>query len=287
MTGFGSARIENEQMTVTVDIKTLNSKYLDTIIKLPNIYSNKEIEIKKSIGDRLKRGKATLIVNYESKSPISQMKVNQTVVENYYKELKQTADHLTANDADIFRIVMNMPEAISSNSDKNIVEQDWKVVQEAIIQAIDACNEFREQEGKALEKELESYIRSIAELLVKVEQRDPERVKYIKEKLNRQVAEFVNSEQFDENRFEQELIYYIEKLDISEEKVRLKNHLAYFIQSLETNNSNGKKLGFISQEIGREINTIGSKANDTDIQHLVVNMKEELEKIKEQILNIV
>ena len=287
MTGFGSARIENEQMAVTVDIKTLNSKYLDTIIKLPNVFSSKEIETKGLIGDLIKRGKATVVVNYENRSAVSQMKVNQTVVTNYYKEFKTVADVLKANDADIFRMIMNMPEAISNRTDKNLVEQDWQIVKDAILQAADSCDDFRMQEGKALEKELISYIDKISTLLTDVEKRDPARVIYIKERLNKQISDYINSEQFDENRFEQELIYYIEKLDISEEKVRLKNHLVYFIETISTSTSNGKKLGFISQEIGREINTIGSKANDTEIQRLVVNMKEELEKIKEQVLNVV
>lgn len=287
MTGFGSARIENEDLAVTVEIKTLNSKYLDTIVKMPNIFSNKEIEVKSLLSDQIKRGKATVIINYENRSTASLLKVNAKVVETYYKELKSAADSLNANDADIFRIVMNMPEVYSGVSDKSLLEDDWKIVKNAILQAADACNEFRMQEGKALEKELASYIDHISKLLVKVNERDPARVLYIKEKLNKQVADFVDSDQFDANRFEQELIYYIEKLDISEEKVRLKNHLVYFIETLESPKSNGKKLGFIGQEIGREINTIGSKANDTEIQRLVVNMKEELEKIKEQVLNVV
>lgn len=287
MTGFGSARIENEQMAVTVDIKTLNSKYLDTNIKLPNVFSSKEIETKGLISDLIKRGKVSISVNYENRSGVSQMKINQAVVKNYYQEFKAVADELETNKSDIFRMIMNMPEAISNRADKNLVEQDWQVVKNAILQATEACNEFRLQEGNALEKELLSYIDKITNLLRDVEKRDPQRITYIKEKLNKQVSDFVNSEQFDANRFEQELIYYIEKLDISEEKVRLQNHLTYFAETIATPASNGKKLGFISQEIGREINTIGSKANDTDIQRLVVNMKEELEKIKEQVLNVV
>lgn len=287
MTGFGSAQIENEQLTVTVDIKTLNSKYLDTIVKIPNVFGSKEIEVKGLLSETIKRGKATVIINYENKSPDSMMKVNETIVSNYYQELKKTADVLDANDADIFRIVMSMPEVFSSGSDRSVLEAKWPIIKEAILQALQACDEFRIQEGKALEKELKLYIERISALLLKVDERDPARVIYIKERLHKQVGDFIASDQFDENRFEQELIYYIEKLDINEEKVRLRNHLEYFVETLVSDKSTGKKLGFISQEIGREINTIGSKANDSEIQRLVVSMKEELEKIKEQVLNVV
>ena len=227
-----------------------------------------------------------MLVSYSSKAAVSQMKVNQTVVANYYQELKQTADQLQAPDADIFRIVMMMPEVYHNVSDTEAIEEDWETVREAIQMAVNACNAFRTQEGAALETELKQYIGNISDALEKVNGRDPERVRRIKEKLTQQVQDFVESEQFDENRFEQELIYYIEKLDISEEKVRLRNHLDFFIETLELPASSGKKLGFIGQEIGREINTIGSKANDAEIQRLVVGMKEELEKVKEQVLNI-
>ena len=287
MTGFGAARLENDRISVNAEIKTLNSKYLDAIVRLPNIFSSKEIEVKNLLSKHLQRGKAVLVLNYSSKLAVSQVQVNKDVVKNYYTALKETADELNAPGQDIFRLVMQMPEAYSNTSDEETLEVIWKDVEETIMKAVANCNNFRLQEGEALSKQLEGYIQEIASLLEKVKARDPERIAHIKAKLHKQVEDFVNSDNFDANRFEQELIYYIEKLDINEEKVRLKNHLDYFIETLNSPNSNGKKLGFISQEIGREINTIGSKANDAEIQKLVVNMKEELEKIKEQVLNIV
>lgn len=286
MTGFGAVDIENESASIHVEIKTLNSKYSDANLKLPNLFSSKDIEARNMLTNGLGRGKVNMLVTYNSKGAANKLKVNQEVVSNYYQELKSTADQLGTSDADIFRMVMLMPDVYHNEIASDAVEEGWVGVKEAIAKAIDACNEFRRQEGAALEKELRGYIGNIQESLRKVEERDPERVKRIKEKLHQQVQDFVESDHFDSNRFEQELIYYIEKLDISEEKVRLKNHLSFFSETLDSANSNGKKLGFIGQEIGREINTIGSKANDAEIQRLVVGMKEELEKIKEQVLNV-
>ena len=287
MTGFGAHRLETDKVAVSVEVKTLNSKYLDSFVRLPSAFSSKEIEVKTLLGEHLKRGKVSVNVNYISKVAVSKVQVNQEAVKNYYEALKNTAEDLGAPQQDIFRLVMMMPEAYSNDSDEEALAEVWGLIKQTIIEALKACNAFRSQEGEALSKELEGYIQKIGDYLVKVKARDPERVVNIRERLHKQVADFVNSDKFDPNRFEQELIYYIEKLDISEEKVRLQNHLDYFLEALGSAQSNGKKLGFIGQEIGREINTIGSKANDAEIQKLVVSMKEELEKVKEQILNIV
>ncbi|MFT5617185.1 MAG: hypothetical protein ACI85I_000401 [Arenicella sp.] len=287
MTGFGASRIETDKMTLGIEIKTLNSKFLDTIARLPSVFSSKEIEVKKMLSEKLTRGKIVMSFSYASNQSVSELKVNKEVVMKNYQILKGTADALSANDADIFRLVMTMPDAYTQSSDEDALGEIWKEVRQVIAQAIDACDEFRIQEGQALSKEFEGYIFQIGSLLEKTAARDPERLAHIRQKLHKQVEDFVNHESFDANRFEQELVYYIEKLDISEEKVRLKHHLEYFIETLHSADSNGKKLGFIAQEIGREINTIGSKANDGEIQKLVVEMKEELEKIKEQVLNIV
>lgn len=287
MTGFGTANVENERLSISVEIKTLNSKYSDTNLKMPSVFSSKEIEARNMLSNGLKRGKVNMLVTYTSKVGVNKLQVNTPVVTSHYEALKSTADALGASDEDIFRIVMLMPEAYANTSDSAVLEDEWKEVAKTIQGAIDSCNRFRDQEGKVLEDELRGYTLQIQSLLEQVESYDPKRVERIKEKLHTQVQDFINSEHFDSNRFEQELIYYIEKLDISEEKVRLKNHINYFLETLASAESNGKKLGFISQEMGREINTIGSKANDSDMQRLVVNMKEELEKIKEQVLNVV
>ncbi len=286
MTGFGAADLDNDRLSVHVEIKTLNSKYSDANLKLPSIFSSKEIEARNMLTQGLSRGKVNMLVTYSSKASISQLKVNQGIVKEYYDEFKSAANYVGAPEKDIFRMVMLLPDVYHNESDASVIEEDWELVKGAIAQAIEGCNKFREQEGAATEKELIGYVNRIQQLLDDIDSRDPERVKRIKERLHQQVQDFVDSEQFDSNRFEQELIYYIEKLDISEEKVRLRNHLKFFLETLHSPDSNGKKLGFIGQEMGREINTIGSKANDSEIQKMVVGMKEELEKVKEQLLNI-
>ncbi|MEN7548024.1 YicC/YloC family endoribonuclease [Rapidithrix thailandica] len=287
MTGYGSALKETENLEVKVEIRTLNSKFLDSNVKLNGHFSDKEIEIKNLVSKELVRGKVSLLLNYASKRPeLHKFKVNQAIAEQYYNELSQTADAFSLSKQDILRLMMQMPDICINDWDDAHLEEDWKVVKATILEAIKACDEFRVKEGQALKVAFEEGVQHIRELQVKVEERDPERVKKIRTKLESQVQEFSNNENFDANRFEQELIYYIEKLDISEEKVRLKNHLNYLEETLNNSRSEGKKLGFICQEIGREINTIGSKANDAEIQRLVVNMKDELEKMKEQVLNV-
>jgi len=288
MTGFGKTVLDTPEASVTVEIKTLNSKYFDTYIKIGNVFFDKEIELKNILSERLERGKVNMMVNYSPKrAEANKVTVNYPLVKSYFEELSKTADSLQAPKQDIFRMTMLMPDTYLKEFDEETQKEDWKLVLQAVDQAITKCEEFRLSEGKSLQSKLQSYVESIQSMLEKVNQRDPERVAMIRERLQKQVSDFVNSENFDPNRFEQELIYYIEKLDISEEKVRLKKHLEYFHETLKGQKSSGKKLGFIAQEIGREINTIGAKANDASIQRLVVNMKEELEKIKEQVLNVV
>jgi uncharacterized protein (TIGR00255 family) len=287
MTGFGSASVETENLSVQVEIRSLNSKFADLFVKMSNLFSNKELETKNLLTQKLERGKISAIISYLPKrSGINTIKVNTDLVTAYYQALKETADTLGSSDKDIFRIVMMMPDAYAKEENEELLEEDWKIVIGTVEEAIRECDKFRLHEGKALEGHLKEGIIKIGTLLESVEGRDPERVVKIREKLTKQVNELANNESFDKNRFEQELIYYIEKLDITEEKVRLKKHLDYFIETMDEPANTGKKLGFISQEIGREINTIGSKANDHDIQKLVVSMKDELEKIKEQLNNI-
>ncbi len=288
MTGFGRAVLDNQEMNVQVEVKTLNSKFLDTNIKISSLYYDKEIEVKNLISDQLERGKVNISISYTPKSEEgNKVRVNMPLVRSYFNELNLAAEELQTNKEDIFRMVMMLPDAYLKETDEDSKEKHWQQVRGVLLEAINKCDEFRIAEGEVLKNKLSTYVDEIEILLEKVNSRDPERMVKIRERLNKQVSDFVNSENFDPNRFEQELIYYIEKLDISEEKVRLANHLKLFKETLGGDSSRGKKLNFISQEIGREINTIGAKANDAEIQRFVVNMKDYLEKIKEQLYNII
>ncbi|ANQ47730.1 YicC family protein [Flammeovirga yaeyamensis] len=287
MTGFGQQSVENDQLSVSIEIKTLNSKNADCNIKMSSAFSDKEIEIRNLLTSKLQRGKILLLLNYASKREDSlKAALNTSVIKSYYNDLKSISDDLNESNESLLQIVMTMPEVYQKENNEDVLAEDWPVVLKAIKEAIDKTIEFRTHEGEALEKALRGSIEKISEYLEEVKVLDPQRIDRLKEKLKNQIAEYENNDNFDPSRFEQELIFYIEKLDINEEKVRLTQHLKYFIQTLDTPQSNGKKLGFIAQEIGREINTIGSKANDVNIQKVVVNMKDELEKIKEQNLNI-
>jgi uncharacterized protein (TIGR00255 family) len=286
MTGFGRAESFTDDLNIVVEIKSLNSKYLDTMIKMPKVFSDKEIEVRNLLEKHLIRGKIAVNIDYQNKTTGSQLQViNRALLSRYYKELRSLADELADEKADIFRIALYLPDVISPEivSDE---EKNWDKVRAWIVGAIEQCDTFRTQEGEHLMQELESYIREIEASINQVDQLDPDRIDQIKDRIRSSLKELIPDNEYDENRFEQELIYYIEKLDISEEKVRLKGHLDYFLNELHTEESNGKKLNFISQEIGREINTIGSKANYAPITRHVVLMKDSLEKIKEQLLNI-
>jgi uncharacterized protein (TIGR00255 family) len=287
MTGYGAAHAENEDFFVSAEIKTLNSKFLDLSLRISHTFSDKEIEIKNWLSEKIERGKVALSIKFVPKAQAgSTVSVNVPVVSRLYNELLHTANLLGADTKDIFRIAMQLPDAFIQESNDETREAQWRFASEVILKAIQDCNDFRLREGKVLAEKILSYSRLIEVLLDKVVERDPERMSNIREKIRKHIADFVADEHFDANRFEQEIVYYSEKYDITEEKVRLKNHLNYFEEVLRQEGSNGKKLGFIVQEIGREINTIGSKANDSIIQRLVVEMKDELEKIKEQLQNI-
>lgn len=287
MTGYGVNRLENDELRIVAEIKTLNSKYLDAAVRVPKGFNSKEIEIRNMLTNSLERGKASLSLEFERIGEVSpKARVNKKLIAHYYEDLKSAAASIGASDNDLFKLATQMPMAIESISDNNDYDEDWKLVKEVVVAAIENCDQFRVQEGAKLSEKLSSYILEIDRLLLGVREQDPKRVAAIKDRITNHIEEYTAKEAVDRNRLEQELIYYIEKLDIAEELVRLKNHLDYFLEMLESADSNGKKLGFISQEIGREINTIGSKANDADIQKLVVGMKEENEKIKEQVLNI-
>lgn len=291
MTGYGVSNIESESINVTVEIKTLNSKFLDIYCRIPRHFSEREIEIRNLLTQSLERGKVefTLTVQPVGKA-VASTTVNRALVAAYYQDLFETASGIgfEPDSTELYRLALQMPNTYNTESvDESSKENDWSQIKVAVLEAIRKCNVFREQEGKMTADKFNDYITTIEELLASVIEQDKLRIPAVRERLEKQVRDLLSDDNFDPNRFEQELIYYIEKFDISEEKIRLANHLTYFRETLDSNESNGKKLNFIAQEIGREINTIGSKANDATIQHLVVRMKDELEKIKEQTMNII
>jgi uncharacterized protein (TIGR00255 family) len=288
MTGFGQTSQDDGQVQITTEIKSLNSKFLDLNLRLPKLFSDKEFEVRNLISERLERGKVSLVVEYQryGEQEIKQS-YNQNLFVAYYAELKKLADRVMAPYEGLFELALNSPDVIQVNVKEGSNDEAWKKVRTLIESAITKCEEFRKEEGKVLGKMLLDCCEVIRGELRKIEELDPKRIERIRERLKGNVVVFFGEEGYDTNRLEQEIIFYIEKLDINEEKVRLGSHLDYFQAILKESQSNGKKLGFISQEIGREINTIGSKASDAAIQKHVVIMKEELEKIKEQLNNVV
>lgn len=287
MTGFGQSTQDDGRVQINAEIKSLNSKFLDLSLRLPKIFSDKEIEVRNLISESLERGKVSISIEYLPHGDESiKQSYNETLFVAYYTELKKLADKVGAPHENLFQLALNSPDVVQSNTKEDSTEEEWKKVKASITDAIKKCNTFRQDEGKSLETMLRECIGVIQRELKNVEVLDPKRVERIRERLKNNIVSFFGEEGFDTNRLEQEIIFYIEKLDINEEKVRLRSHLDYFTQVLGEAQSNGKKLGFISQEIGREINTIGSKANDSTIQKHVVLMKDELEKIKEQLNNV-
>ncbi len=287
MTGFGKTQVETREKNVSIEIRALNSKQLDIYLKAPQAYREKELEIRNLIGKMLLRGKVEVMLNSEQKSTGLLPVVNIPVAKHYFSELKQLADSLdqSAELHDLLPVLIKLPDVFSS-PEEEIDPEEWQQVLDGIGQAALEVDKFRSQEGRALATDLKTRIENISSLLAQVGPFEQKRTAYIKERISENLDTFLKDLQTDNNRLEQEMIYYLQKLDITEEKIRLKKHCDYFLETLENGPSSGKKLGFISQEVGREINTLGSKANDADIQKLVVLMKYELEKIKEQLFNI-
>lgn len=287
MTGFGQATLNNGEVSVNVELRSLNSKFLDLNLKIPKAFNEKELDIRNLIAELMERGKVSFALEYvrTGRKEIVQT-YNETLFAAYYAELKKLADRVVAPYDNLFQLALNSPDVIQNKGKEEVTTAEWELVQKLIHEAMKQCDQFRVAEGKALEGKLVSYINTIAGRLKQVEELDPKRVEHVRHKIKSSIQDFFGNEGFDMNRLEQEIIFYIEKLDIHEERVRLQTHLDYFLKVLADKQSNGKKLGFISQEIGREINTIGSKANDAEIQRHVVVMKEELEKIKEQLNNV-
>ncbi|MFT6879359.1 MAG: hypothetical protein ACJARG_000283 [Arcticibacterium sp.] len=290
MTGFGSAAIENDILAVSAEVKTLNSKFTDIFCRMPRSYSDKEVELRNLLSTELSRGKMELSLNVVPKDAGSAgTAINRSVVKAYFKDLMETSKELDfeATPTEVLRMATMMPNAYNSNTvNPEAAEEEWAMILETVKQAIVKCQEFRDQEGAITADKFKEYIATISECLAAVSEQAPKRVPNIRERIEKSISDLVANENFNKDRFEQELVYYVEKYDISEEEVRLGNHLTFFIKELDKG-ANGKRLNFITQEIGREINTIGSKANDAIIQRLVVQMKDELEKIKEQTMNVV
>ena len=287
MTGYGSAQTNIGDYELNVEVKSLNSKFADVSIRLPSQLSVFELEIKKLITERLQRGKITFVIDPVYKGVASANIYDVDAVHQHYQQLVSIANSLGAETSDILKLALQSPGVMVTDKE-DWPEDSWKDVSKCILSALDACDRFRQQEGAELEDKIDGYLQGIESALVQVDQYEGARLEKVEERLKANLSELMSklSIDVDKNRFEQELIYYIEKYDISEEKVRLSQHLQYFREAMTSDEPNGKKLGFISQEIGREINTLGSKANNADLQKLVVQMKEELEKIKEQMLNI-
>ncbi|WP_406685177.1 YicC family protein [Seonamhaeicola sp. MEBiC1930] len=280
MTGYGKSVLQLPTKKITIELKSLNSKNLDLNARMPSIYREKELLIRKQLANSLVRGKVDFSIYVEVTGEDSSSQINKPVVQQYINQLKGVVD---GDEIELLKMAVRFPDALNTVREE-IDENEWKSIQTEINNAVVAINTYRKDEGKVLETDFIKRVKNIDILLDKVIKIDPERVEAVRERLLKGVEDL--KEKYDENRFEQELVYYIEKFDITEEKVRLKNHLNYFIETLNSNDSNGKKLGFIGQEIGREINTIGSKSNFAPMQQLVVQMKDELEKIKEQLLNV-
>ena len=287
MTGYGRSERKTSQFLITCEVKTLNSKFLDFSPRIPKELSSKETLIRNLVTEKLKRGKVMLNVELEvDANDEGQVQVNDKLFQAYYNKFASLAMSVNESETDLVKMAIEAPEVITQYELKED-EIPWEEIEACLEIALDACMEFRKQEGDALAKKLQDYIQNIGSGLTAIGQADQVRDENIRAKIHKSLDEIRDKVKVDENRFEQELIFYLERLDISEEKVRLGQHLTYFSETLSTNEHAGKKLGFIAQEIGREINTIGSKANDAEIQRTVVNMKDELEKIKEQVLNLI
>ena len=286
MTGFGRAVVETCGKCVTVEIRTLNSKQLDLNTRIPLIFKNYENDIRSILSKELERAKADFTITVENRSVSNSVTINKELAKSYYQTVKELSNELgNPIQSDIFLHVMRMPDVVSTPQEE-VSDELWEAVRAAILDACRQLNEFRISEGKVLEQDFVKRITLIRNMIDEVTPFEENRIVKIREKFENSLKELAPKVQYDPNRLEQEIFYYLEKLDITEEKVRLRKHCNYFIETLEENQSNGKKLGFIVQECGREINTMGSKSNDFDIQQIVVRMKDELEKLKEQLANV-
>ena len=284
MTGYGKAELNLKNANFTIEVRSLNSKQIDVSVKMSSIYRDKEIGLRRLLSEKLQRGKIELSIWKESSVSNAKYTLNTELIKEYFQQIEGISNSLNLNSKDIMPSLLKMPEVLTKGEEKSD-ENEWKGMAKGVDIAIENTLQFRLDEGKKLEEDITSRINTLAKLLVEVAPFAKGRIEKVKKSLSDKLAE-IDTKNIDENRFEQELIYYLEKQDITEEQVRLDAHLNYFILTMKADSPNGKKLGFIGQEIGREINTIGSKSSDAEMQKIVVQMKDELEKIKEQLLNI-
>ena len=285
MTGYGNAKGSVGTQAVTVEIRSLNSKFLELNVRMPMPFRDKELEVRADLGKSLERGKADLNISIDNNEMAKRSTVNREIFMAYFEELKALSIDAGIQDNNMLDTILKLPAVLNSEKTEMNDEQ-WKQLKGLIQQAVTQFNLFRSNEGGVLEKDIISRINAIESAIRVLEEHEQLRIENVRQRLFKAITELKDQANVDNNRFEQELIYYIEKLDITEEKVRLKSHCDYFLQTINSSEANGKKLGFIAQEIGREINTIGSKANDAQMQRTVVEMKDELEKLKEQLANI-
>ena len=284
MTGYGKAELNLKNANFTIEVKSLNSKQIDANVKMSSIYRDKEIGLRKLLSEKLQRGKIELSIWRESSESSAKYTLNTELIKEYFSQIQQVSSSLSINSSNIMPSLLKMPEVLVKGEEK-AEDNEWEEIAKGIDIAIGNILQFRMDEGEKLEADITSRINKLSTLLVDIAPFAKARIEKVKKSLADKLAE-IDTKNIDENRFEQELIYYLEKQDITEEQVRLDAHLSYFINTMNTDAPNGKKLGFIGQEIGREINTIGSKSSDAEMQKIVVDMKDELEKIKEQLLNI-
>ncbi|MDD2303515.1 MAG: YicC family protein [Prolixibacteraceae bacterium] len=286
MTGFGKTEFEVGTKKITLEIKSLNSKQLDINTRVPSMYREKDLEIRRLISETLTRGKVDFAIYLDNLGTESTSRINAAIIKDYYAQLKAVHEELgLAINESIMQSIMRLPETVKMVYDE-LDETEWLVVRENLVKTLENLNTFRDQEGLALKADIDANIANILDLLNQVEPFETQRMENVKTKIKESLDALQLNGSLDKNRFEQELIYYMEKLDINEEKVRLANHCSYFTETMNEDEPSGRKLGFIAQEIGREINTLGSKANESNLQRIVVQMKDNLEKIKEQVLNV-
>ena len=284
MTGYGKAELNLQNANFTIEVRSLNSKQIDANVKMSSIYRDKEIGLRKLLSEKLQRGKIELSIWKESSVSNAKYTLNTELIKEYFQQIEGISNSLNLNSKDIMPSLLKMPEVLTKGEEKSD-ENEWEEIAKGIDISIENTLQFRLDEGKKLEEDITSRINKLTALLIEIAPFAKGRIEKVKKSLSDKLVE-IDTKNIDENRFEQELIYYLEKQDITEEQVRLSTHLNYFSETMKTDSPNGKKLGFISQEIGREINTIGSKSSDAEMQKIVVQMKDELEKIKEQLLNI-
>lgn len=286
MTGFGKAEFEVNNKKIILELKSLNSKQIDISVRIPPVYREKEIEIRKELAEKMFRGKLDLTIYVENHGEETNSKINEPVLKSYFATLQRINDELELpTDQTTMLAILRLPDVIKTEYETP-GEEEWQVILENLHKAIQDIDNFRIAEGKALEEDIIANTRSIMNLLDEIEPFEKERIETVKNRLSENLGKLQLNESIDENRFEQELVFYLDKMDMNEEKIRLANHCHYFLETLAMPESNGRKLNFISQEMGREINTLGSKAYDSSIQRIVVKMKDHLERIKEQLLNV-